>query len=270
MIDITYDGSGRPVGRTSSPEALQSAPQEQIIEQEVAQSEPIEQEQPVEQQASEHQEEAPKKNKVDPSESFRAMRDRLERAERERDEMARLAQELSERTKVQEPEMDDDDISLGDNDLAEGKHLSRVQKQIKKLKSEIRTQKEQMALTATEVKLKAQYPDFDAVVNRDTIDQLRLIHPEIAATINSSPDIYAKAVSAYTMIKNLGIYQPKEQYMSEKERIAKNAAKPKSSASISPQQGSSPLQKANMFGEGITKDLKEQLYREMKEAAKYR
>jgi hypothetical protein len=54
--------------------------------------------------------------------------------------------------------------------------------------------------------------------------------------------------------------------MADKLRAQKNAAKPKPLASVNPQQGDSPLSKANAFANGLTDDLKKQLRKEMEDA----
>lgn len=193
--------------------------------------------------------------------NFRQLREKSERVARERDEaMARLREYEA---KAQQPAAaEDDELSIGPDELAEGKHLSKVQKQIKKLKDEIHTYKQQAATMTTEARLKAQYPDFDSVVSRDNIEELRSAYPELAQTLNSSTDLYATAVSAYTLIKKFGIGQ-QNAYNPEKEIIQKNAAKPRPLTSVSPQQGDTPLSKANAFANGLTDELKAQLQKEM-------
>ena len=72
-------------------------------------------------------------------------------------------------------------------------------------------------------------------------------------------------VSAYTLIKKFNIDQPSRVDM---EKTQKNIAKPKPTNAITPQQGANPMDRANAFAEGLTKDLKEQLFREMNEYRK--
>ena len=116
------------------------------------------------------------------------------------------------------------------------------------------------------MRLKTQYPDFDNIVSRENLESLRLAYPEIAQTINSSSDLYSQAVSAYTMIKKLGI-GVEDSFIEEKAAIQRNAAKPKPLASINPQQGDSPLSKANAFATSgkLTDELKAQMLKEMNE-----
>ena len=190
--------------------------------------------------------------------NLRALREKSERMERERDEYMRKLQEVE----AKKQEIDDTDFNLGDADLAEGKHLKKLQQEIKRLRQESESNKQQSHVTQAEIRLKSQYPDFDKVVSQSNIASLREEYPELAATINSNNDIYTKAVSAYTMIKKLGIHQ-EPIYTADKARIAQNANKPKPSATIAPQKSDSPLSQANAFANGLTPALKEQLRTEM-------
>ncbi len=197
--------------------------------------------------------------------NHRRLREKAERAERERDEANRKLQELEARA-AQSSQVDDEEIRLSPDDLAEGKHISKVTQKIKRLENELKQYRQQSSVDSAEARLKAQYVDFDKVVSRENIEALRESYPELATSIHSTPDIYARAVSAYTMIKKMGIYQDTQQYDADRELAQRNAAKPKPTASISPQQGDSPLSKANAFANGLTKELKAQLIKEMAES----
>jgi hypothetical protein len=141
-------------------------------------------------------------------------------------------------------------------------------RKIKALEQKIQGYQQQSAESTVEAKLKYQYPDFDKIVSADNIRQLSSSYPELAATINSSSDLYSKAVSAYTLIKKLGIAPAEDMYSQEREVAQRNAAKPRPLASVSPQQGDSPLSHANAFANGLTPELRKQLHKEMVEAMK--
>lgn len=187
--------------------------------------------------------------------NFKQLRELKERAERERDELIKQLQQM------QQPAEEEDDIGIGADDFAEGKHLKKLNKDIKELKKQLNEYKTHSSEITTEAKIKSQYPDFDSVVTKDSIDRLRQDYPELATTINSSLDLYTKAVAAYTLIKKFGINDTS--YMQDKLLATKNAAKPRPLASVSPQQGDSPLSRANAFANGLTEELKEQLRKEM-------
>jgi C-terminal processing protease CtpA/Prc len=202
---------------------------------------------------------------------FKAVRDLKERAERERDEAIKRAQELEARygsVQSQYPQSlqeEQDEIKIGNDELAEGKHLKAVVNEVKKLKNELKQYQSHSSTTFIESRLKMEYPDIDKVVSKENIEILSMQYPEVAATINASPDLYNKAVSAYTLIKKLGI-QPEDHYQEDRARAHINAAKPRPLTSVNPQQGDSPLSHANAFANGLTDELKSQLLKEMMNA----
>lgn len=202
----------------------------------------------------------------DAARNFRALREAKERAERERDEAIRIISQVNSQKKP-DPVDDEEDVKLNPDDLVEWKH---VEKKIRKLENQIKNYQSQSNISSTEARIKSQYPDFDSVVSQENISQLNAQYPEIANAIGSSPDLYSQAVSAYTIIKKLGISPESNTdiYAKDRERAKVNAAKPRPLASVSPQQGDSPLSKANAFANGLTEDLKKQLFKEMVEASK--
>lgn len=226
---------------------------------------------PVPDQNSEQPEEqAQQKQETERKNNFEELRKQKARLERERDEAyARLKEYEAQKAKPKEEQEDASYFGLSESDIVEGKHLKAVNKEIKRLRDELSNYQQKSAEMTTEARLKAQYSDFDTVVSPENINALRDSYPEIAQTLNSSPDLYSKAVSAYTLIKKLGIHQP-DLYAAERSRAQENAAKPRPSASLSPQSGDTPLTHANAFAEGLTPDLRKKLWSEMEEARKRR
>lgn len=205
-----------------------------------------------------------------PSESWKVMRERVEAAERKAqlaEEALLNAQRSSQNIPQEQPNLD---YSINDDDLVEGRHLSKVDQKIKNLEAKLRQYEQQTVLSATEVRLKQQYPDFDSVVSSENIANLSAAYPELATSINHSPDLYTKAVSAYTLIKKLGIGVTPDTYESDRALVQKNAAKPKSLASIDPHKSESPLTRANAFASKgpLTDEMKAQAIREMNAARK--
>jgi len=196
--------------------------------------------------------------------NFKALRLEKERLERENFKALKQIEELQK--KAEKPD-EDMDLEMSDDDLFEGKHYKKIQRQLKKQKEDLEQYQAQIKMTTTEAKLKAQYSDFDKVVNEETIKRLTKEEPEIADTISSTQNLYSKAVSAYKMIKKLGIYV-EDNYAPDRDVVQRNSLRPKTSASVSPQQGDSPLTRANEFASGLTPELKKQLWREMEDAAK--
>lgn len=214
------------------------------------------------QEAQVAQKEAQREN--DAAKNFRQLREKAERLERERDEAIRHARDLESRKDHVKITQEEDDFHMEADSIVEGKHLSKMHKKLKQMEQKFEQYQKQSAETIVETRLKAQHPDFDNVVTRDNIELLRTNYPELANLINSSTDLFAQGQSAYTLIKKLGI-QPDETYRADVEKAQKNAAKPKSLASIGAQQGDSPMSRANAFANGLTSELKAQLLKEMDE-----
>lgn len=194
--------------------------------------------------------------------SFRQLREKAERLERERDEYYKQLQKTAKPERATSEE--DEDIHINSDDLVEGKHLKSYEKKLKKLEQQLTQSQQQSYNNAAEHRIRAEMPDFDRTVTQDTLYILQSQFPELAASINANPDLYSKAKAAHQAITKLGITAD---YSQETQTINKNITKPKPLASISPQQGDSPLTRANAFANGLTDDLKKQLYEEAKKYA---
>jgi len=221
------------------------------------------------QQVEESQESINKKEEDTSTENFKRLRDNNERIERERDEAFALVREMKQRENItrKQEEAADEDFTLNPDDLAEGKHLTKIQKKIKRLEDKVKIYQSQSEQFSIESKIKSQYTDFDSVVTTDTIKILRDKYPELAETINSSNNLYNKAITAYTVIKNLNIAGVNKSNINN--NVAQNNInKPRAAVSLSPQHGDSPLSQANAFSSGLTDTLKKQLCREMDESRK--
>lgn len=199
--------------------------------------------------------------------NFKKLREAKDKAERERDELIRYFKETQQSKETAKEPEEDEEIHLGPDDLAEGKHLTKVAKKIKKLEEQLKSYQQKSTAVSIETQLKNQYPDFDKVVTSDNLKSLKESYPEIASTISSTTDLYSKAVSAYTLLKKLNIHV-EDTYQNERDIVHKNISKPRPLTSVSPQQGDSPLSKANAFANGLTDELKSQLYKEIVESRK--
>jgi hypothetical protein len=245
-------------------------------------ADPVIESQEVPQEAPAQNGQASKRQSPPKEHNLRRLREELERERAERDLMAREIEMLrrvggngpqNTQQRQYAPEVAEEvpDLHIGDDDLVEGKHLKQyvqqLQKQLRANAQQYQQQTAQAQQAALEIQLKSQYPDFDQVVSQGNLKDLAAAYPELAATIHSSPDLRSQAVTAYTMIKNLGIDQQQpeaDQYMADRERIKRNAAKPRPASSAAPTH-SSPLSKASAFAGELTPALKAQLAREMEE-----
>jgi len=255
-FDIAYDRNGVPIKPQQAPEFV-DAPA--VVEQEAAAPEVTVEIQPqndadvVDNQTNVVVEEhIVPAAKSEIKESWKTIRDRMNNAEKRAQE---LEQALAEERASKKTLPKDDDYSV-----------NLEEKRIKNIEQELAQYKLQMARETVKTQLKAQYSDWDNVFNAENLAKLEVLHPEVHHTLSMSNDLYRSGVSAYTMIKKLGIIEPEDVYAADKALAQRNASKPKSLASISPQQGDSPLSKANAFANGLTDDLKKQMLKEMNDA----
>ena len=209
--------------------------------------------------------------------NFREVRQQAWRAQQERDKALQLVREYESKLNQQQNNADDfEEISLGAEDIAEGKHLNKVQKQLKamhiqqkKLMQEQKQRESDLTQKVAEAQLRSEYPDLYSVVSQENLSALSNDYPELSQSLLTNPDYYQKAKGAYTLIKKLGIHKDAKSYEAEKARVARNAAKPGSLSSVSPQQSNSPLANANAFADGpLNDDMKKQLFKEMMDARK--
>jgi len=207
--------------------------------------------------------------------NFRELREENERqaklreqAERERDEAIAYAKQFQkEYDQYNEPIVDDDyndiSLSIGEDELAEGKHIKALMNKVEKLENKLyQTQQNSYAISA-ETMVRNKYPDFDSVVTKESLQALRREHPELADSLQSNPDIYKQAVAAYKLIQKFG---KAPTYNNSKDVIKTNSIKPRPLSSISSQQGNTPLSHANTFSQSLTEEMKEQYRRKMEEA----
>lgn len=214
--------------------------------------------------------EAPAQQPTPPAETqadrnFRALVEKTKRLERERDEALRLAQAQQAQPKQEQ----DFEFSKADDELVEAKDVKAIIREFKAVKEELKKHKQISTEMTEEAMIKAQYPDYDKVVTQENIEALREKDPDLFETLRSSTSFKAKAVSVYKLIKGNGLYT-EDTFSAERELAQRNAAKPKPLASMSPQQGDSPLSRANAFANGLTPELRLQLIKEMEEARKNR
>lgn len=147
-----------------------------------------------------------------------------------------------------------------DDDLVEGKHLKKLKKELKNIQSQL---KESQALS-TEDRIKLNFPDYYSVVSPENLKYLEKNEPELAETLIHSPNAYNQRVAAYRIIKQLkGIGA--DPVSSERKKAEENSQKPLSVNAITKQ---SAIGSAHMFENGLTKDVKARLWKEMEESRK--
>jgi hypothetical protein len=215
--------------------------------------------------------------------NFRALREAAERAERERDEYARLLREreLQDQRYTQKStrtqDIEQDDLDLPDDGFPEPKHIKKLNQKTKALERELAEYKQKTAKELQESMLYRNYPNLDEVLSVENIEALRTLKPAYARQckeLYDRHDIYAAGELAYNFMVDLGIHKsksalPTKDYAAEKARVHANAAKPKTLVSGTIQQ-ESPLAKAAKFAGELTEADMKRYYQEMESAIRNR
>lgn len=143
--------------------------------------------------------------------NWRAARERiaaLERESREKDELLRKALDIQERfsqpkhKEPEEPEEPDDEyINKGGVKKVTKKVVEPLEKKIEQLEATLAQQRQKELYQS----LQKKYPDFDDVVNPESIALFEEREAELAATMIEIKDPYKMGIQAYKYIKALNI-----------------------------------------------------------------
>jgi hypothetical protein len=147
--------------------------------------------------------------------------------------------------------------SLSEDDLLTVKDLHRVNaKRDQEHQKELQKQKEEI--------LRLKYPDIDQVLSPENIANFEQNEPELAESLMAlGGDPIKMRAAAYKLIKKT---QPHDTPLSiEKKKAEQNAKKPVSVQSVTKQ---SAIGNAHLFENGLTPELKKQLWAEIQSASK--
>lgn len=177
----------------------------------------------------------------------------LERKAQEQDELIRRLQDNRSKEKDELEGLTDDDIVT----------VSQAKKLAAKMAQEVaQNVVRQKDLSTLEERIQIKFPDFEQVVSAKAIDDLKKDEPELAYSLASMQDPYQQAVAAYKLLKKLGGQEPMS---TEQKKALENRSKPQSSQTIVK---NSAIGNAHLFENGLTPELKKQLYQEMQRAVK--
>lgn len=191
--------------------------------------------------------------------NFNQLRKSKEQLEQRVEELETYFKSLQEKSSSKEDSPED--FGIGDEDLAEGKHLKRVYSELRSLQKQIQQEK----IASIPERLKTKFQDFDSVVSQDNIKRLQKEEPELYSSIIAGTDLYAKGVAAYKAVKALGYANP--ELDSQKKQVQTNHERPMSAHAV---RGQGALSEQNIFARGLTPELKKQLQAEMAESVKAR
>lgn len=210
--------------------------EDQLVDEVVDQEQPEEQEQPEQIEETTNQA-APVSNKED---NFRRLREKAERAERERDQAMSLLRQQEQqrlyneqllnqqRNTPQEKELDPDDY-------AQVNYVNRViENKTRQMEARQQEQEQKFYSQMVETRVKSQYRDFDEVVSAENIAALRELEPAYASSLAANPDLFLKAEGTYKLIKQLGIHRESTHQAVARDRVAQNSNKPRPASVASP------------------------------------
>ncbi len=157
--------------------------------------------------------------------NWRAMRQRQKEMEyqiRQKDELLErfLQQQQPQQVKqevVEEEEPDDEYVKAGKVKGIAKKTVQPLEKKIQDLESKLAQQEQQKLVQS----LYSKYPDFEDVVNVETLEMLEKQEPELAAAIISMKDPYKIGLQSYKYIKALNLVEQLPESRRKKEVVKK-------------------------------------------------
>lgn len=203
--------------------------------------------------------EAEQRKRNDAEYNWAEMRRKMQEKDQE---IAELRQQFSEINKRKPtPEEEDELAKLAEDDIltvAQAKKLA--QKMARNVAEDVIKQRE---AATVEERVQLKFPDYSEIVSKENIELLKQTEPELAQSLYHMPDPYSQAVAAYKLLKRIA--KRDEGPSLEKRKAEANAQKP---VSVNAVTKNSAIGNAHLFENGLTPELKNQLYKEMKEAMK--
>lgn len=158
---------------------------------------------------------------------MRQRQDELEKEMRRKDEMIEKLVSLQTSQKSSEPEEpeepEDEFATYGKAKKAASKVVQPLEKRIQELESKLASQKQADLLHD----LRRKYPDFEDIVNAETLSLLEEKEPELATSIAETRDPYKIGIQSYKYIKAMKLAEeaPKARHAREVEKKAEKNAK---------------------------------------------
>lgn len=211
----------------------------------------------------ERQEEAkdsPPPQRKDVEYNWAEARRKMQELERRSQEQEELIARLSNKPAAPE---EDELAKLSEDDILT---VAQARKLATKMARQVAHEaiKEREAATVEE-RLQSKFPDYDQVVTRENVEILKQQEPELAQSLmRLADDPFAQAKAAYRLIKTLGV-KTDPSPGPEVKKARENASKP---VSVNAVTRNSAIGNASLFENGLTPELKKQLWSEMQTAIK--
>jgi len=203
--------------------------------------------------------ESEQRKRNDAEYNWAEMRRKMQEKDQQLEELKRQFSEFNNRKPNAEEE--DELAKLAKDDIITVEQAEKLaERRARKVAEEVIKQRE---AATVEERVQLKYPDYADIVSKENIELLKQTEPELAQSLYHMPDPYAQAVAAYKLLKRVA---KKEEIPSlEKKKAMENSQKPLSVNAVTKQ---SAIGNAHLFENGLTPELKKQLYHEMKEAMK--
>ena len=182
--------------------------------------------------------------------NWRNAREKMKFQEAQIQEMREKLEALSVKREPEE--------SVADEDFATARYTRKEATKIAKQIAQEELRKREQETFMDRVLMR--YPDFEQVVNPDSLAYLEKEMPEFAETLGSSPDRFKMAVATYKAVKKFKAQDQgaKDAELKKKEeKIDANLSKPLSSASVDKR----PLAQAHKYEESNYPELWKEMQR---------
>lgn len=188
------------------------------------------------------------------------MRRHMREKEREIEE---LKHQFSSIQKKAQPEEEDELAKLADEDIVSVAQARKLAAKFARQAAEA-VLKEREASTVDE-RLQSKYPDFMSTVTKENIELLKETKPQLAKSLlKFADDPFQQSELAYEYIKTF-VPQRDESMNKDKKKALENSKKPVSVQSVGK---TSAIGQVHQFENGLTPELKAQLYKEMQQIRK--
>lgn len=201
--------------------------------------------------------EAENRKRNDAEHNWAEMRRKMREKDHQIDELKQQFQSMADK----KPQEEDELANLAEDDIltvAQARKLA--QKMARSTAEEVMKQRD--AATVDE-RLQLKFSDYSNIVTKDNIELLKETEPELAQSLSTMTDPYTQAIAAYKLLKKIA--PPREETSLEKRKAEENSQKPVSVNAVTKK---SPIGNAHLFENGLTPELKKQLWEEMETARK--
>jgi len=178
-------------------------------------------------------------------------------------EIAELRDQFSSINKKQAPQEEDEFAKLAEDDILTVAQAKKLATKLARQTAET-VLRERDASTVDE-RMQSKFSDYSSTVTRENIELLNELKPEVAESLTLlKDDPYRQAKLAYEYIKAF-VPQRDEAMNKDKKKAEVNSKKPLSVQAVGKQ---SAIGQAHQFENGLTSELKAQLWKEMQQIKK--